>query len=266
MSFPELRGHIAHKALPVLSDSTSSRKFGIDAMTLDQVMDALAVKANPATKRTYLRHGACEPLFGVRIGDLKPLQKKLKGDQELAMQLYATKNSDAMYLAGLIANGAQMTRKDLNQWAAAATWHMIAGCTVAWVAAEHPDAIELACEWIDSPRKLTVTAGWATLASVVATAPDADLPIPQLEALLDRCARTLKTSANRVRYVMNTFVICCGAYVQPLGEKAIATARKIGAVEVDMGQTDCRVPDAESYIVKARRGAAVAPKRKTTRC
>jgi hypothetical protein len=33
-----------------------------------------------------------------------------------------------------------------------------------------------------------------------------------------------------------------------------------------MGDTACKVPDAESYIVKSRRGEPVAPKRKTVRC
>src|SRR5262245_59361379 len=122
--------------------------------TLDEVMRQLAAKATPSTKKTHLRHGAVEPLFGVRVGDLKPLQKQLKGQQDLALQLYATRNSDAMYLAGLIADGAKMTRRQLDQWAARATWFMPAGYTVPWVAAEHADAIEIAEKWIDSPRML----------------------------------------------------------------------------------------------------------------
>lgn len=235
-------------------------------MKLDDVMKALAAKASPATKKTLLRHGAVEPFFGVRIGDLKPLQKQLKGQQELALELYATKNSDAMYLAGLIADGAQMTRAELDRWAKGATWHMIAGCTVPWVAAEHPQAVAVAQKWIDSPKELIATAGWATLASVVATVPDEKLPVKELEALLGRCAKSIKAAPDRVRYVMNSFVICCGTYVAPLGEKAIRTARSMGKVEVDMGDTACQVPDAESYILKSRRGAPVAPKRKSTRC
>ena len=235
-------------------------------MNLDDVMTELAAKATASTKKTHLRHGAVEPLFGVRIGDMKPLQKKLKGRQDLALELYDTKNSDAMYLAGLIADGAKMTRKQLDQWAAGATWHMIAGCTVPWVAAEHPQAIEIARKWIDSPRELTATAGWATLGSVVATVADENLPLKEITALLDRMAKTVKTAPNRVRYVMMSFLICCGTYVAPLGEKAIATARKIGHVEVDMGDTACQVPEPESYILKCRRGAPVAPKRKSARC
>lgn len=235
-------------------------------MNLKDVLKALEAKANPTCKRTYQRHGAPEPLFGVRVGDLKPLQKQLKGRQELALELYATRNSDAMYLAGLIADGAQMTRKQLDQWAAGATWQMIAGCAVAWVAAEHPDAVKVATKWIDSPKELVATAGWATLSAVVATRTDDQLPMTVFSRLLDRCAKSLKGAPNRVRYAMNNFIICCGTYVQPLGEKAIATARRVGVVDVDMGDTSCQVPDAERYILKSRRGLPIAPKRKTTRC
>jgi len=236
------------------------------ASTLAEIMQELEARGNPAIKKTIMRHGAPEPLFGVKIGDLKPLQKMLKGQQQLAMELYATKNSDAMYLAGLIADGSKMTRKQLDQWAKEATWHMIAGCSVSWVASEHPDAFEIAKKWIDSPKELVATTGWSTLSSVVATRSDDELPISEIGELLVRCIKTMKTSPNRVRYAMNGFVISVGIYVEPLANQAILTACKIGTVEVDMGNTDCKIPDAESYIVKSRRGAAVAPKRKTTRC
>jgi len=235
-------------------------------MTLDAVMKELAARATPSTKKTHLRHGAVEPLFGVKVGDLKPLQKQLKGQQDLALQLYATGNSDAMYLAGLIADGAKMSRKQLDQWAAGATWSMHAGYTVPWVAAEHPQAVDIALKWIDSPQELIAKAGWGTLSSVAKTVADDELPIKQFDALLKRCVKTIHTAPDQVRYVMNSFVICVGTYVAPLAEKALAMARKIGVVEVDMGDTECRVPDAESYIIKSRRGQPVAPKRKTARC
>jgi 3-methyladenine DNA glycosylase AlkD len=235
-------------------------------MTLDEVMKELASKASASTKKTYMRHGAHEPLFGVRIGDMKPIQKKIKGDQDLALRLYATGNGDAMYLAGLVADGSKMSRAQLDRWAKDATWHMIAGAIVPWVASEHADGIDIAVKWIDSPEEHIAVAGWTTLAAVVTTTPDDRLPIKQIASLLDRVVKTIKTSPNDVRYVMNGFVIACGTYVAPLADKAIDVARKMGKVNVDMGDTACQVPDAESYIIKSRRGASVAPKRKTVRC
>lgn len=235
-------------------------------MTLDDVMEELAQLGTESTKKTHMRHGAPEPLFGVRIGDMKPLIKKLKGQQELALDLYATQNSDAMYLAGLLADGGKMTRKQLDQWANSATWHMIAGYTVPWVTSDNPKAVEIASKWIDSKKELVAVAGWSTLASVASVVPDEGLPIDNFSDWLDRCTSTIHTSANRVRYAMNSFVISVGTYVAPLGTQAITVARKIGKVEVDVGETDCKIPDAESYILKCRGGKVAAPKRKTCRC
>lgn len=229
-------------------------------------MKELEARASASTKKTLMRHGAPEPIYGVRIGDMKPLLRRIKGNQELALQLYASGVSDAMYLAGLVADGSKMTRAQLDRWAREAPWHMISGCTVPWVAAEHPDAVVIATKWMDSPKESIAEAGWATLSSVVATVPDGKLPIPQLAALLERVVKTIGTSANRVRYAMNNFVICCGTYVAPLADQAMDAARRMGKVDVDVGDTACQVPDAVSCIVKSRRGAAVAPKRKTTKC
>ena len=99
-------------------------------MTLTEVMRDLAALGTEQTRRTLIRHGAPEPLFGVRIGDLQPLRRRLRGEQQLALDLYRTTNSDAMYLAGLIASGSLMTSDALQSWAEESRWHLHAGTTV----------------------------------------------------------------------------------------------------------------------------------------
>ncbi len=235
-------------------------------MTLDQVMAELAAKGSEATKRIFLKHGAKEPFFGVKIADLKLIHKKLKGDQALALKLYATSNADAQYLAGMIADGAKMTPAQLQQWADTAAWTMISGTIVPCVASEHHDGFALALKWIEAKNEGVAVTGWRTLGALAATVPDDRLPVKQFSALLDRVAKTLHAAPDDVRSAMNGFIISAGTYVAPLGVKAIETARKVGRVEVDMGDTACKVPEAEAYILKSRRGAPVAPKRKTMRC
>jgi 3-methyladenine DNA glycosylase AlkD len=235
-------------------------------MTLDQVMSELAAKGSESTKRIFARHGAKEPFFGVKVADLKLIQKKLKGDQALALRLFATGNGDAQYLAGLVADGRQMTPAQLQAWAEGASWCMISANTVPWVASEHPEGLALALKWIKSPAEGVAVAGWKTLSALAATLPEGKLPDATFGALLDRIPRDLPKATDEVRLAMNGFVICCGTYVAALADKAIATARKMGKVEADMGETGCQIPDAEAYILKSRRGAAVAPKRKTVRC
>jgi 3-methyladenine DNA glycosylase AlkD len=235
-------------------------------MKLKEVMAALKAKGSESIKSVLKKHGAKEPFFGVRIGDMKPLVKQLKGEQALALELFATGNGDAQYLAGMIADGRQMTAKQLQSWADTALWDMISGTTVPWVASEHPDGFALAMKWIDSKNEQIARSGWNTLSALATTIPDADLPVAQYGKLLDRVVSEMPKAPDGARYAMNSFLIAVGTYVAPLGDKAIASARKLGKVEVDMGDTACKVPDAESYIVKARRGAPAAPKRKTVRC
>ena len=235
-------------------------------MTLEAVMKALAAKGSAATKKLWLKHGAREPFFGVKVADLKVLEKSLRGDQTLALKLFATGNGDAQYLAGLVADGAQMTPAQLDRWAQTASWCMVSNFPVAWVATEHPEGLAHALAWIDSPKELVASAGWRALAGIVSIRDDADLPLKQLSTLLERVPKALAKSPDEVRLSMNAFVIACGAYSLELGPKAVETARRMGKLETDMGQTACQVAEAEPRILKARRGQAVAPKRAKIRC
>ena len=47
-------------------------------MTYEEIMQALAGMGSEQTKNTYIRHGAKEPFFGVKIGDMKKLVKHVK--------------------------------------------------------------------------------------------------------------------------------------------------------------------------------------------
>ena len=86
-------------------------------MTTAEIMTSLEEFGNEQTKKTLMNHGAQEPLFGVKVQDLKKLLKKTKKNHDLSLELYATGNSDAMYLAGLMADEKQITREQLqNCW------------------------------------------------------------------------------------------------------------------------------------------------------
>lgn len=235
-------------------------------MEFGEVMAALEKLGNPQTKKTWLAHGATGDLFGVKIGDMKPIAKKIKGRQDLAMQLYATGNLDAMYLAGLVADGSQMSKKELQAWAKAARWSMLAEYTVPWVASESEHARELALSWMDAKAEPIAAAGWNTYSGIVSTRPDAALDHKEVETLLGRIQRDIGKAPNRVRYCMNGFVIAVGGAVKPLLAKARAAAKAIGLVEVDMGGTACRVPSALEAIAKIEAMGRVGKKRKTMKC
>ena len=234
--------------------------------TVDQVLAELKKKGTEQTRKTFARHGAPSDTYGVKIADLKTIAKKIKGNQSLACELYETGNSDAMYLAGLVADGSQMSKKQLESWAKGATWHMQSEYTVPWVATESPHARELAMKWIKSKQESIASTGWCTYAGIIATRPDEELDLDEIEELLNHIAEHIHTAPNQVRYTMNAFVIAVGTYVKPLLRKAKQVAKTIGAVEVDMGDTSCKVPLATTYIGKVEAAGRVGKKRKTIKC
>lgn len=235
-------------------------------MTIDDVMRYLEEHGNPEGKHVLMKHGAREPFFNTRIGDMKPLVRKIRKNHELSLALYDTGNSDAMYLAGLIADETRISEEDLEKWVAAAYWSMLSECAVAWVAAESPHGPTLARRWIDSDREQTACAGWATWGSMLSIRPDDEFDTEELDALMSRVERDIHTERNRVRYTMNQFVIALGAFVPEYTEAAKALGRRIGTVHVDMGGTACAVPAITDYLSKIESRGRIGKKKKQARC
>jgi 3-methyladenine DNA glycosylase AlkD len=234
--------------------------------TAETILAEIRPLGRESYKKVMLTHGAREPIYGVSIEELKKIQKRVKRDNELALALYDSGVYDAMYLAGLVADDERMTKKDLQRWVDGAYCPGLAEYTVPWVAAGGKHGLDLARTWTDSKKELVASAGWSTWSGLVALREDVDLDLKEVQGLLDHVESTIHDERNRVRYVMNGFVIAVGAYVKALNPAAKRTAKKIGAVSVDMGGTSCKVPSAQQYIAKIEQRGAVGRKRKTVKC
>ena len=236
-------------------------------MNVTEIMQYLEANGSDSIKKILLKHGVKEPLFGVKVEYLKPIQKKVQKDYQLAKDLFATGNADAMYLAGLIADDEKMTQADLQTWAEQATSNNISEYTVPWVTAGNPHGFDLAMEWIDNPLEHIAASGWSALSNMVALRPDSELDLDKLRMLLKQAEQNIRSSEDRVAYHMNSFIISIGSYVAELAEEAREIANKIGAVTIDMNGTACKVPVATDYIKKVwDKQGGVAPKRKNVKC
>ncbi|QOR64582.1 DNA alkylation repair protein [Cytobacillus suaedae] len=235
-------------------------------MTFEEIMIQLEELGSDETKQIYLNHGVKEPYFGVKIGDLKKLVKFVKKDHELALKLYDSGNHDAMYLAGLSVNTKLISKETLQDWVQKAYWYMVAEYTVAQVAAESRYALELAREWMNSEEEMIAVAGWSTYSNYLSITSNEELDFSEIRDLLNKVGETIHDERNRVRYVMNGFVISVGSYVPELTEEAKQVAEAIGKVHVDVGNTACKVPLAVEYIEKVVDKNKVGIKRKTCIC
>ena len=234
-------------------------------MTAKDIVAELKKLGNAQTKKTWMTHGAQEPCLGVKVGDMKKIQKRVKMDYQLALDLYDTGIADAMYLAGLIADDAKMTKKDLQKWIEGASWGAVAEYTVPWVASASPHGREIALKWIESKDEAIASAGWQTYSSMAAIKKDADLDLAEIKSLLQRVAKSIHQQPNRVKYVMNSFVIAVACYVKPLHTLAVDTANGIGKVAVDLVGA-CKIPFAPDHIKKFEARSAIGKKRKSPKC
>ncbi|MBN9690262.1 MAG: DNA alkylation repair protein [Verrucomicrobia bacterium] len=235
--------------------------------TAAQILQELKSLGRESYKRVLMKnHGACEPIDGVPISELKKILKRVGPNYELALELYDTGHYDARYLAGLMADDVRMTERDLQHWVNTAQGRSQLGCTLPWVAASSPHGLTLARRWIDSASADEQEAGWATWSSLVSVKPDADLDLPELKRLMKRVLRDLCKAPDRVRYQMNGFLIAAGCYVAELTPLALEIADELGPVEADLGPNSCEVPLASAYIRNVQKRGTIGRKRKSAKC
>ncbi len=233
-------------------------------MNSSEIIAELKTMATEPIKKIMSNHGAPPSQLGVKIEDMKKIQKRIKKDYALSLELYNSGVPEAQYLAGLIADENKMTKKDLEHWVKNASWHMVGEYTVPWIAAESNHGWDLATIWIDHKDPAIRASGWNTLSSLVAIRQDEDLDIKVLKDLLKRVEKEVHTADNRERYSMNQFVISVGGYVNALSAEALRVAKANGKLTVNMGNTACKVPFAPDYITKMLDKGI--KKRKMARC
>jgi 3-methyladenine DNA glycosylase AlkD len=235
-------------------------------MTPAEILKQLKQFGNEGTARVLMNHGAKQPCFGVKVEDLKKIQKQVKINHHLAIQLFNSGVFDAMYLAGLIMDGSEMTKNELILWAETNYGSSISSYTVPWVAAESKFGFELALQWIESDKEFVAVSGWATLAAIASLKNDAELDLPLYKSLIDLIIKKINTAPNRVKQAMNNYIIGIGCYVSPLTDAALKAAAKIGKVKVDVGDTACKITNATEYINKVKKRGAIGKKKKTVKC
>jgi 3-methyladenine DNA glycosylase AlkD len=223
------------------------------------VMAKMEKMGNEQRRKIYLRHGYAAPLFGVSFADLGALTKAHRGDHDLALALWKSGNADARILATMIADPARLTPKQAEAWAKQAGFRALAGY-VGSLAARAPGGIDYGREWTKSEDVIVRSAGYAALMELLKEG--GGLTDKECEDHIRRIEKEIHGAPNWSRYGMMYALIGFGSYKPALTEKAVAAAKRIGKVEFDPGETDCKMPDPVPYIRKTVAHRAKMEKRK----
>ncbi len=214
-------------------------------MKKTEAIRELKAMGSVRTRKVYAQHGISGDVYGVSYANLGKLKKKIKQDQKLAEQLWATGNLDARVLATMIADPQQMSAKMLDTWIGDVDNHGIAAA-FSGVARRARGAKARTKKWIAARDEWKCTTGWDMLAGLAETDVFTD---DELAGYVEVIERGIHDAKNRVKYSMNNAVIAIGLRPK-LRKNVIAAAKRIGKVEVDHGKTGCKTPDAASYIAK----------------
>ena len=219
-------------------------------MTYDETMAALEAAGTEQTRKTYLRHGASEPLFGVKFGDLRPLGRKIGTDHALAEQLWASGNADARLLACMVADPRAVTEDELDAWLEDIDNYFLVDIFVAEIASKTPGRVARAERWIASDRDRTAQAGWDLMNYVALS--DEDVADDFFEAQLALIADRIEGYGNWTRRSASNTITGIGLRNDELEAAARKTAAEMGHVEFDPGQTSCVMPDPIEYLEKTK--------------
>lgn len=235
-------------------------------MDFETVMQELEALGKERTKKIYISNGAHEPLFGVATGAMKPIAKKIKINQPLAEELYATGNYDAMYFAGIIADPNAMTESDFDRWIDSAYFYMLSDYVVAVTLSEADIAQEVADKWIASGDELRMSAGWSCYCWLLGNRKDNEFSESKMTNMLDMVKNTIHDSPERTKSAMNNFLYTVGISYVPLHEKAVETAKEVGIVEIKRDKKKSSFLNAYESIQKEIDKGRLGFKRKYVRC
>lgn len=235
-------------------------------MDFEMVMQELEALSKERIKKTYISNGAHEPLFGVATGAMKPLAKKIKKNQPLSEQLYATGNYDAMYFAGIIADPMTMTEADFERWMDAAYFYMLSDYVVAVTLAETDIAQAVADKWIASGEELRMSAGWSCYCWLLGNRPDSEFHASKIAGMLKQVENTIRDSPERTKSAMNNFIYTVGISYLPLHDKAVETAKAVGPIEIKRDKKKSSILLAAENIQKEIDRGRLGFKRKYVRC
>lgn len=222
---------------------------GEKILSAREILAALKKLGKPQTAAIYQRHGSGDNVFGVLTSEIAKLQKKIKVDHALAMDLWKTGNAEARILALQIADPEKLKRADADGLLRDGPVRFL-GCYLSGLLARSPIADETMHSWMKSVDEFPREMGYGILAVRLKNDPGS-VSDAAAKKVLATIELEIQRSPNWARYAMNGALISIGVFKPTLRKNAIEAAKRIGKVEVDHGETNCKTPDAVPYIEKA---------------
>ncbi|MDK1361008.1 DNA alkylation repair protein [Arthrobacter sp. zg-Y1219] len=211
--------------------------------TLAEVMAELAALEDPKARAVNEKHGDDH---GVNLGRLRAVAKRLKTQQELARELWATGDTAARLLSLLICRPKVFERDVLDSMLREARIPKVHAWLVNYVVKKSPHAEDLRLAWFADPDPVVASAGWALTSERVAKNPE-DL---DLRRLLDIIEEEMRDAPDRLQWAMNTCLAQIGIEHPEFRTRAISIGERLEVLKDYPTPPGCTSPFAPIWITE----------------
>ncbi|MFI6098046.1 DNA alkylation repair protein [Lentzea sp. NPDC051213] len=209
--------------------------------TVAEVMAELAALEDPKARAVNEKHGDDH---GVNLGKLRAVAKRLKTQQDLSLQLWATGDTAARLLALLICRPKAFGRDELDTMLREARKPKVHDWLVNYVVKKSPHAEDLRQTWFADPDPVVASAGWALTTDRVAKNPEG------LEGLLDTIEAEMKGAPDRLQWAMNHCLAQIGIEHPEFRARAIDIGERLEVLKDYPTPPNCTSPFAPVWITE----------------
>lgn len=210
-------------------------------MQLTEVMNEIEALRDPAVLAVNARHGDDH---AVKLADLRALAKRIKKNQDLARELWATGNSDAQLLTTLICRPNGFTADELDAMIDDANTPKLLDWFVSYVVKPSKHAETLRVRWKDAPDTARSRAGWSLTTTRVVKKPEG----LDLVRLLDEIEAEMKQAPGPKQWAMNHCLAEIGIRNPELRARAIDIGERLEVLKDYPASPGCTPPYAPLWI------------------
>lgn len=213
-------------------------------ITVKDVLKQLEALGDEKVRAHNRKWGAGDNQYGVKLGDIRALAKKIKSNHELGKALWKTENLDAQFLATLIVKPKDLSADEMDQMVRSAKYAHAADWLISYVVKDHPEKEALRQKWMSDDDPWAGRAGWGVTSERIAKTPEGlDLP-----ALLDRIESEMGNGPPEVQWTMNFCLANIGIHFPKHRKRAIAIGEKLGIYRDYPVSKGCTSPFAPIWI------------------
>lgn len=213
-------------------------------MTLKETLKELENYSDKKVLARNIKNGAGDNQFGVKLGDIRKLAKKIKIDHKLALALWKSKNIDARLLAILVIEPKTLSTEEVDEMVKTINFDQVADWFNSYIVKNHSKKEELREKWMLSDDPMSARAGWNLTAQRIAKAPEG----LDLTAILDRIEAEMGKTASAAQWTMNFALAEIGIHFPEHRKRALAIGEKLGIYRDYPVSKGCTSPFAPIWI------------------